>query len=175
MSDKTHKGSNKLPVMLAWHNPGVDRSLYNIAVGAEHPNLSAIDIAALAAQLVVESFQKGYYDRQTSARFAQLVFDGDATPWAGGKLHAERVIGFECACRSLPVGDKSIRVPRLRITAYSPVQGLPPHPEEYAEAFLGDLVLTLEHGTLIVTEATGWIGSQEVIAYLRKQFDAAVE
>lgn len=179
-NDLKYQITEKLAVGLALLNPHPMRSLYNSALVVEHPALSAQDLAALAAYTVVEAFQKNLDERQVHARIAQAVCDGDGVPSDGVlPLDCEFIVGIEYASFDIWVGDKTIQIPRIKLTAYRPmwVDGIayPPNENHMQKQCRGCLELTISHGMVLVTENKGWLGSNEIVAYLRSAFDAAVE
>lgn len=185
--DLKYQITDKLAVELAWLNPGPTGSLYDAALTVDHPKLSSQDIAALGATLTVMGFQKGWNAGQMSAQFAKAVCDGSGIPSAGAlPMDTEFIVGIRYSSFLMPVGDKKVTVPRIEMMAYRPVEGPALDPDDdntelYApDAFemgakcRGVLELTIHQGTLLITEHRGWLGSNEIIAYLRKSFEAAV-
>lgn len=185
--DLKYQITDKLAVGLAWLNPGPSGSLYDAALTVDHPALSSQDCAALAATLVVMGFQKGWTAGQISAQFAKAVCDGDGIPSAGAlPTDTEFIVGVEYASFDMSVGDKRVRIPKIKMTAYRPVDGpaldfddnstelFAPDTLEMDSKCRGVLELTISQGTLLITEHRGWLGSNEIVAYLRKSFEAAV-
>ena len=181
-NDLKYQITEKLPVGLALLNTSPDRSLYNSTLVVEHPSLSSQDLAALAAHIIVTAFQKNLSEREVHALIAASICDGDGVP-SDGILPArtEFVVGVQYAAFDMQVGDKWIVIPKIKLTAYRPVDcgpvfgPRPPFTYEMANKCRGCLELTLSHGMVLVTESKGWLGSNEIVAYLRKSFDAAVE
>lgn len=163
--------TQKLPVGMRW-----------LGLRVVHPALSAQDIAALTASIVVKAFQKNWENDKVAAMFAQAVFDGDGVPGPNNRDQipgTEFAIDFKYTGLDMPVGDKWAQIPRLQVTAYRPItlaSGLQyyPLPSEEKDQCRGVLELTMEHGTVLITAHKGWIGSNEIVEYLRKQFEAAV-
>jgi hypothetical protein len=178
-NDLKYRITDKMPVGIALLYGDVRRSLYNSALVAEHPALSSQDFAALAAATVVTAFQKNMDDRKVMALFAAAVYDGESSPSTGTlPMDTEFIVAVEYSSTSELVGDRWITIPTLRLTAYRPtcVDGgkYPPVTAERINACRGALYLTISQGMVLVTKHKGWLGSNEIVDYLRKSFDAAV-
>ena len=177
--DLKYKITDRLAVGIGLLLPDSD-SLYDVSLTVEHPALSSQDFAALGATLVVVGFQKGWDDRKMAAMFASKVCDGDGVPSMGElPANTEFIVGVEYTSYKMPIGDKQVIIPRIKMTAYRPVLDedgdlVPPDTEEMENKCRGVLELTIRHGTLVIKEHRGWLGSNEIVAYLRKTFEAAV-
>ena len=179
-NDLKYQITDKLSVGIALLYGDVRRSLYNSSLTAEHPGLSSQDMAALAAGIVVTAFQKNLPDQQVMALFAATVFDGDSAPSTGSlPMDTEFIVAVEYSSESELVGDRWITIPTISLTAYRPIlqggQKYPPCTTDLLNTCRGSLTLTISQGMVLVTEHKGWLGSNEIVDYLRNSFEAAVE
>ena len=150
-------------------------------LGVQIGDISASELADLATDIVISSYQaQRLSPQQMTCAFASIFFGAgykktSIVPFnvAGGPpVGTEFVVEMWYSYESSMIYDKMISSPKIRLVASRPTA------PDYAEYFSsnnrrGALSITIKSGLPCVTEHTGWIGSNEVVAALKARYGVA--
>ncbi len=160
----------KLPVVIEYERSPIPGSA----------KCSAMDVVALIGTVLIDAYRGSYDHNRIAAKFANKLFDGDTIPLDSFiPDNTEFCIRVFTEINTTPVGDKTINVPTITAIVYRPVEDFGhkfyPGLSERGNTCRGSITMTMTCGVIHILKRSGWLGSNELMDYLRKTVDAAIE
>lgn len=184
-SDLKYQIDEKLRVnmrLLPMNNPHNTLHYSNLSV--RHDEISAVDIAALLALTATAAFNDQLTPDAVNAKLSKHICDGQGVTLTSGPLDpgTEFVVAIHTNFKLQQVGDKGIWLPTVKAVAYRPhvddssitKELYVPVPPLFDKHCRGVLELTVWQGTLLIQQSRGWLGSNQIVDWLREHFDAAL-